>query len=115
LKERLIRLLGIEAISVNSKAMALAYEHEHIFQSARIFTDIRPIFGYSVQDVPNRYIFFHTLKIRYTDDGRMKELFLALDTADLQNMIEVLERAKMKVESLKSAFDGVGLQYVGED
>ena len=44
-KEDLIELVGIEAMTINEEATNVLNESERLLHSARILTDIRPVFG----------------------------------------------------------------------
>ena len=98
----LARLLDVEPINVRVRAGALAFENEHTLQEARVLTDIRSVFEPENPDAkPKGAVIVHTLKIGYRSDNESKEFFIALDTDDVRELIEQLERANAKAESLK--------------
>ena len=115
LNKRLTKLLSVQSANIASKAKSLMFEHNHIFQSARIFTDVRPVFGQDITEAPVAYVIVHMVRIRYFEDGQIKEFFAALDTNDVQKLNDVTERAKLKVKSLKSAMQDADLPYVDEE
>jgi len=115
LKDRLIRLLDVKAIGTALKAMSLFYEHERTFQNARILTDIRPVFGQSPQDPATAAVIVHTLRIRFAEGREFKEFFIAMDGEDVQNMINVLERAKAKADSLKISITGTNIHIADSE
>jgi len=112
LRDRLIRLLGIKSLDITSKATSLLIEYKNILHSARIFTDIRPVFGENPQEPPVGAIIVHTLKIHYLTGKGYDEFFVALDENDIQKTIDVLERAKAKAKSLKSA---INVPYINQE
>jgi hypothetical protein len=114
LKSRLGKLMGIKAPSITAKATSLLSEHQHVFESIRILTDIRPIFGDDPRERPTAAIITHTLRIRYLDGDHWEEFFVALDTSDIQKAIDAFERAKAKTESLRVFIDNANLPYVDE-
>ena len=83
-KEKLRTLLGSEFFSIVAKAYDLATE-ERTFCSARILTDLRPVFGARVEDGPQAMVVLHTLKLVYHEGSkRHEEFFVALDGDDLR-------------------------------
>jgi hypothetical protein len=90
-KNRLFRLLeGAEKISlsldISDKASDLLLEHERIFSTSRIVTDIRPIFDSKTEGNIEATILIHTLKILYKDIDGTKEFYVSLDSNDLDNL-----------------------------
>jgi hypothetical protein len=43
--ERLSTLLNLECLLLAARAMDIGTEHDRVFHDARIFTDVRPVFG----------------------------------------------------------------------
>lgn len=111
-QQRLFTLLNINSLAVASKAIGVLFENEHNLTSARVVTDIRPVFGESTSSPPAAAIIVHMLKIHYLQNGQHKEFFVALDTKDVQKMITVLERAKSKAESLRSLVEAAKVPYL---
>lgn len=112
-KSRLISLLSGPYLDIATKAVSLLYDHQRAFQTARIITDIRSIFGSDVEDEPRAAILIHMLKIDYIEDRQRKELFVALDDTDIPLLIDALERAKKKAESLKRVLSSTNVAYIG--
>ncbi len=106
-KERMIRLLGIESLGTFAKAKDLQAENERTFCDARILTDLRPVFGKSIQDGPKGLVIVHLLKLGYhQDQGEHESFFVALDAEDLNTLKAVIERAEIKAEVIKSKISG---------
>lgn len=112
LAERLSQLLSIKPLRLTWKALDVLTQNERTFMEARILTDMRPIFGDDVSDPPDIVVILHTLKIRYRTGRRTEDLFLALDNNDIKELREVLDRAEMKAETLKSSLQTAGLAYL---
>jgi hypothetical protein len=111
-KDHLIELLDLESISIGTKAIDLQYENEHTFSSARIVTDVRPIFGANLEDAPAGAVIVHTLKITYREGNRHRDFFIALDAEDLSLLGGLLERADSKAKNLKSFLEGTKVTYI---
>src|SRR5258708_22774066 len=103
--ERLTRLLDIESLSIAAKGAALQSEHEHLFCSARVLTDARPVYGKSVTHPPVAMIITHELKLSYHEGpgGRVREFYIGLHSGDIVALQEHLQRAEDKAKSLLTA------------
>lgn len=98
---RLTKLLGLEKIDLSAKAMSVQLEQQRSLTSARILTDIRPIFGSDASKPLAGTVLVHNLKIEYVESGEEKEFFVALDKRDIQLLIDVLTRAQQKESNIK--------------
>lgn len=114
LRERLTRVLNIEALNIAAKAITLHLEHERVFCSARIITDARPVYGKDTKSEPAAMIITHSLKISYhqAGDSGVKEFYVGLGSEDVEELIRVLERAKSKAQSLRSTFDESKVRFI---
>lgn len=101
LANRLTKLLGLEAIDLSAKAMSLLLEQQCTFTSARILTDIRPIFDHDASKPIAGAVLVHNLKIEYLENSEEKEFFVALDRRDLQRLLDTLTRAQQKESGIK--------------
>ncbi len=100
IRDRFRRLLSIDTLNSISKAISLQRDGEHLYCSAKIVSDIRPVFGPDVGSSPVAATIVHTLKLGYHERGEHKEFFILLDGADLVKLQEVIERAQDKSEAL---------------
>jgi len=91
-----------DTLGVTARAAAIMVEHEHVWQSARILTDLRPVFGAIPTEPPKAIVVIHNLRIAYREGESTKEFFVALDSNDLRVLRAVLERAENKESSLES-------------
>lgn len=101
-KRNFVQLLECKTLEIASKAGMLLREHGQTYCRARILSDIRPIFGESVETAPMAATVVHTLKIAYHQGDELKDFFLAMNTKDVQKLRELLDRADAKAESLKT-------------
>jgi hypothetical protein len=111
-KARLNDLLRINSVKLIAKAHDVLLEHEQTFSSSRILSDIRPVFGENVEDLPVAAVIVHNLNIVYFKGGTRREFVLALDIKDIPSLIETLERAKSKTESLKKIISSTNMTYI---
>lgn len=111
---RLVELLGVDSLSVVARAGGLFFENEHSLRQTRIVTDIRPVFEQDHRQAPPRgAVIVHTLRISYWADNEAKDFFVALDANDVRELLEQLEWANTKAESLKSILDAAQVPYIG--
>lgn len=102
-------VLSCESLEVTAKAIDVMTEHEHVFQRARIVTDIRPIFSADIDQQPRAAVLIHMLNLFYRENGEMKQIGLALDDADLNLLKESIERAAVKAKTLKTS---LGVEFL---
>jgi hypothetical protein len=114
-KEKLAELLSVEEFSTESKAVDVQFENDRTFYGARIVTDVRPLFGPDPEEPPTGAVIIHMLKITYRERNRTKDLFVSLDTDDLDTLTKAIERANSKTENLKSFLSASGLPYIRLD
>ncbi len=113
LRERLSKLLAIEGLNVEAKATMLYGEHANVFCSTRILTDVRPVFGVNVSEMPDAYIVTHTLKLDYhAEQGRLKEFYVALASEDLVELKIAIDRAEAKAKSIRQVLDKTNVRFV---
>jgi hypothetical protein len=89
-------------LSIISKLRSVYPEHQHIFLSSRILTDIRPVFDDDAENVSAALI-HHNLKITYQSNDEQKTFFVALDNYDIDALIANLEKAKKKRSLIKKS------------
>jgi hypothetical protein len=106
LKERLTKLLTLKSMGIATKAASLKLEFERRFCSARILTDVRPVYGMDPSSQPDAVMIAHTLRVSYHDDSsELREVYITMDDDDLITLRELLDRAEKKTKSLRSVFE----------
>lgn len=110
-EQRLVSLLSIESLVLSAKSFDIEHEYDRIFNSARIISDIRPVFGLSAVE-PIAAMVVHNLKIRYYENGELKVSFFALDSADLAELRKVVDRAEGKTTKLEKMIAKSGVHYL---
>jgi len=99
---RLPSLLSLKSgVGMVSKVYSVYADHDRIYRDSRILTDIRPVFTGSPDEDPSQFVLIHMLKIVFQQDGATKESFFAMDSADIEGLGEVLDRARAKSSTLK--------------
>jgi hypothetical protein len=95
-------LLSVDTLVFLAKANALQRDHEKIFHSAKILTDLRPVF-HGVDQQPKDMILEYTLKLVFHDGSRRhREIYMVLDSRDMVALRDAIDRAEQKAASLKS-------------
>ena len=112
LKQLLLRFFQIETLLISAKASGIMLSHENIFCTARIITDVRPVFGSDPNVSPTAAVMVHMLNLSYHHEGQVKELYIAMDTVDIETLRAALDRADLKSQSLKSLIKRAGLTHL---
>jgi hypothetical protein len=101
-----------EPLSIASKAFNILLDHERVFLSSKILTDIRPIFSNRKVESPVGAVIVHMFKIDYREGSESKEFFVALDTADINKLENVLRRAKEKEKAIQPLLKRADVAYL---
>jgi hypothetical protein len=110
--ERLTQVLQIRSLRLVGKARAILLKHERTFSNGRVLSDIRPVFGESVDENPLAAVIVHMLNLTYYKEGERRDFVVALDTNDIQLLIDVLNRAQTKTKILESIITSTGMKYI---
>lgn len=110
-KSRLTFLLENEQIYYAYKANDLATELGSLFLRSKIVTDIRPIFNAALDESPKVGLITHTLHIHYNlcEETGHRDVYIAMDSNDLNALRVDLERAQQKELNLLSMFKETGM------
>ena len=107
---RVTELLSFDyPLGVIAKSVEVMLENEHNFHSARVLSDLRPIFGNDPSEQPAACVILHQLKISYHEGNQLKEFFITLSTEEIRQLRTVLNRAEAKAQSLKALMDSVSV------
>ncbi|HTW64475.1 MAG TPA: hypothetical protein VME17_07665 [Bryobacteraceae bacterium] len=110
LERKLILLLSVETLVISAKAFDVQHEYEKLFIAARIVTDTRTVFNQAGTEAVGTMI-VHNLNIKYSEGGEFKEVFIALDDADIAKLRKVLDRAEAKTSVLEKLIEKTGTPY----
>jgi hypothetical protein len=110
LRSRLERALQISTLRVTAKVTDLLYSNERTHSSARIVSELRPVFSRGPGQVPSAAVLVHRLELEYfkKDEG-LKSLHLILDDNDLAALEAVVARARRKTKTLVAFGEQLGL------
>lgn len=115
LQVRLAKIFELrQAVSLSSKAQDLLTDQDRVFFTARILTDVRPIFN-APGDSIEAAVIIHNLRIHYGQDGDHKDFYVSMDTSDIQSLREVLDRADEKARCLRGLLQRSGVSYLDAD
>lgn len=93
-------ILKSPGINCVAKALDLGYDHDRIYYSGRVISDIRPIFNKDRTKISGG-VTIHTLKIEYQENEEEKILSFVLDENDLKQLSGSLMQAVGKNEVMK--------------
>jgi hypothetical protein len=111
-EDRLTKIFDArKVLSITTKAIDILTDEPHIFYSARILTDIRPIFNDDGNAI-DAAVIVHNLKIHYGKNEDHRDFYVALDTSDIQVLREVLDRAAEKAKCLQGLLKTTGVSYL---
>ncbi len=111
LASRIEHLLSFESIVTTARALDLLTENEHLFHSARVLTDIRPVFGEDPAQPPKGALVTETLKLEYFDEGTIQSTFIALSRSELKNLRDIIDRALSKSDTVHELLEQIGLSH----
>ena len=112
-KNRLIKFFELNSLFVSAKALGILQTNENLFCTARILTDIRPVFGTDPKVPPTAAVMVHMLDLSYhKKNGDLEHLFIAMDSLDIEILRDVLNRADSKAESLKPLIKKAGVEFL---
>lgn len=112
LRHRAADILNIGSLNLVARAYDVLTEHSQTFTSARVVSDLRAIFGGDISSDPTGMVIVHMLNIVYRSAGRRETFVVALDEKDIDQLLEVLQRAKDKGVTLKRAVETTGIPYI---
>lgn len=103
------------AIGVSAKALDVLVQDPHPLASARIITELRPVFLEESEDMTIAAgMIVHSLKLSsMTSDGSREDLYVSMDCLDLQELKEVIDRAMKKAKALQAMFEASDVLCVG--
>jgi hypothetical protein len=102
LYRRLTKFLELgDALNITSKAIRIVRDHERVFNSSVILTDIRPVFKSAPGEGIAAAAIVHMLKIEYRDLEGTKEFFVALDELDIFQLLEQFKIASQEADAIK--------------
>ncbi len=111
-----LRVLGSNLFSIfeNSKNLKLTLkgqtlllDNENIYLKGLIVSDIRLIFDKNITDSNRNGVIVHKLHISVRSNNKTKNIFIALDSSDLKQLKEIVERAMLKEDLIKEDYENI--------
>jgi hypothetical protein len=113
IEDRFKRLLTIDTLNAVAKSARLQRDGERLYCTAKILSDLRPVFTSNAMSRPVGAVITHTLKLDYHKGADIKEFFIVLDSEDLGKLKEVVERAHAKDKTLRGLLKNMKLPDLG--
>lgn len=83
-------------ILISQKAQSIAFAHQNILLSARLVTDVRPVFDFAGENILETIV-THTLAVEYaTGHHEPSAIYLSMNSEDLERLKKECERAETK-------------------
>jgi hypothetical protein len=112
LRDRLLKLFELkDSLRLTAKALEILTDAQHLFFTAKILTDIRPVFN-EKGTATEAAVIIHNLAIHYGDGSDHKNFFVTLDTNDVKVLRAILDRADEKAKVLQAILDRAGVSYL---
>ena len=105
---RLSSLVSTDAVFAITRIEDVIKDADYLFGKCRILTELRPVFGRSVEEDPIAYSINHSLKIAYSKDFEQREFFVSLSDERLASLAEQIARAKSKSVTLRKMLTAEG-------
>ena len=107
-------ILSVRPLSMISKARGVHTSYERTFCSARVLTDVRPVFDADLSEEPAGVVVAHVLRLGYHRLGKHTAIDVAMDKADIDTMIAILQRAKEKAATVRSIATKAKVEVLAE-
>jgi hypothetical protein len=107
---RFARISQSKSIEITGKALGVLQEDQREFCTARLVSQLRPIFSDEPLE-PKATVIVHQLKLVYHTgpEGDRDEIFIAMTKDDLSFLRKVIDRALVKHEKLVSTAERAGV------
>jgi hypothetical protein len=112
-KEWLATFLQVKGLAFTARARNKQWAYQNTFCSGEISTDVRPLFETVNGEQPTAIaaLVMHTLKIRYHHGNDLRDLFVALDSDDLDKLEDLINEARSQSEQLWPLLDAAKIPY----
>jgi hypothetical protein len=94
-------------LAILHKTLEITTAHQNVFESARIFTDVRPVFNSSASGI-FRAVVTHMLTVSSRNaDGQPLTSYFALDSYDVEQLKKRCDRALTKAATIKAGLSSL--------
>ncbi len=90
-----------EILTLNMKASQLSNAAQNIYIDSKIISDIRPVFTNEKNPEFKATIILHNLKLTFRTQNEIKDIDIALDSDELEEIKKVIVRAEHKEKVLR--------------
>lgn len=106
------RIMSADATAgVTLKAFDILQRQANAYQKAQTTTEVRPIYRTDPRQAPKHAVLLHQLHIKYRTEFGEQTFHIAIDAWALHQLIEVLQRAVTKEQTL---IDQKAYEYLGK-
>jgi hypothetical protein len=110
LQRRLSSFLSMQAVLAPlAKGRDLLYTNPNVLLVARIITDVRPVFSAGEIGAPLASVISHTLVLEVRESEEDRNIFVTLDSSDLEDLRQTIERAIAKDSILRKQLSSTTL------
>jgi hypothetical protein len=111
LAERILQALAVPTLKLTAKAVDLVVSNERTLRSARIVTELRPVFEDDPAVEPRAGVLVHRLELSYMGpDGEWGAFHVAMDDEDVTHLLRTAARAQAKAETMTALADRIGIR-----
>ncbi len=104
IRPAIAELLANSRFNYLAKSLELRYDYANLFESARIITDLRPVYNDDASEIEGVVVSF-TMRLGFIDiDGR-HGMSVALDESDVRTLLRECERAILKSQTARRRMD----------
>ncbi len=95
------QLVQQQCVRLSATAIELAYDYANLLRRTKLLTDIRPLFNEDADSIEGAVVSY-TLRLHYNSADGEHELSVALDQADVQDLVAQCNRALKKAATSRS-------------
>jgi hypothetical protein len=107
-KERLTTLLTNDVLCFSQKVSDVFYDHEKLFTSVDISTDIRPVF--TSEQNPQLAVLGAVLRLDYRCEGESRNIYLGIDRNDIKMLKGAIEKAEKRIQLIEGIIEKAGMK-----
>jgi len=108
LQNRLLSYLSLEnPLGISAKATTLLARHQNFLRSAKIYTDVRPVF--LGENPPEVAVVIHMLEIDSITNGKRVSNYFALDSSELKQLTRVIQSAIKKENAIRERLNNISI------
>lgn len=107
-------LLDLQNIELASKGLHLLASHERLFCTAKIFSDLRPVFDDEIGK-PLAFLTNHILRITVHRGLETEDIYIQMDYGELAELERAIQRARKKDEQLRRVVSETEIEFLAAE